>query len=115
MPCLRAACTELAIQGALQGTRIANAGKYTDDAAQENHMPTEPSAKDAHETMKDQVVEMYEDFEHEVELEAHSPHDSSQSDKLVRKHINGLVIAFFILIALALLAVVVVGRINTHH
>ena len=85
-------------------------------------MPREPSATDAHATVKDQIVvvkdqavEMYEDFEHEIEGEAHSPHDSSQSDKLVQKHINGLVIAFFTLIALALLAVVVVGRIYTHH
>ena len=78
-------------------------------------MPREASATDAHETVKDQVVEMYEDFEHEVEREAHSPHDSSQSDKLVRKHINGLVIVFFTLIALALLAVIVVGEFYTHH
>jgi|GEM_PF-2139722 len=78
-------------------------------------MPREPSATDAHETVKDQVVEMYEDFEQEIEREAHSPHDSSQSDRLAGKHINGLVITFFILIALALLAVVVVGTIHTHH
>ena len=78
-------------------------------------MPTEPSAKDAHETVKDEIVELYEDFEQEIEREAHSPHDSSQSDKLLGKHINGVVIAFFILIALVLLAVVVVGTIYTHH
>jgi hypothetical protein len=78
-------------------------------------MPRESSSTDAHATVKDQVVEMYEDFEHEVEREAHSPHDSSQSDKLVRKHINGLVIVFFTLIALALLAVIVVGEFYTHH
>ena len=85
-------------------------------------MHKEASATDALATVKDQVVEvkdqvveMYEDFEHEIEREAHSPHDSSQSDMLVRKHINGLVITFFILIALALLAVIVVGRISIHH
>jgi hypothetical protein len=78
-------------------------------------MHKEASATDEHATVKDQVVEMYEDFEHEVEREAHSPHDFSQSDKLVRKHINGLVITFFTLIALALLAVIVVGKFSIHH
>lgn len=85
-------------------------------------MHKEASATDAHATVKDQVVEvkdqaveMFEDFEHEIEREAHSPHDLSQSDKLVRKHMNGLIITFFTLIALALLAVVVVGAIYTHH
>jgi hypothetical protein len=77
-------------------------------------MPREAFAADAHSTVKDQIVEMYEDFEHEVEHEAHSPHDSSQSDMLVGKHINGLVIAFFILIALALLAVIAGGMIYTY-
>ena len=46
-------------------------------------MPREASAADSRATVKDQVVELYEDFEHEVEREAHSPHDSSQSDVLV--------------------------------
>ena len=76
---------------------------------------TEASAADAHSTVKDQVVELYEDFEHEVEREVHSPHDSSQSDVLVRKHINGLVIAFFILIALSLLAAIGAFAIYTRH
>jgi hypothetical protein len=70
-------------------------------------MPREASAADAHSTVKDQVVELYADFEHEVEREVHSPHDSSQSDVLVRKHINGVAITFFILIALSLLAAIV--------
>lgn len=78
-------------------------------------MPREASAADAHSTVKDQIVEMYEDFEHEVEHEVHNPPDSSQSDMLVGKHINGLVITFFILIVLALLAVIVGGAIYTHH
>ena len=85
-------------------------------------MHKEASATDALATVKDEIVEvkdqaveMYEDFEHEIEREVHSPHDSSQSDALVRKHINGLIITFFILIALALLAVIVVGKISVHH
>ncbi len=78
-------------------------------------MPREDSAADPHSTVKDEIVEMYEDFEHEVEREAHSPHDSSQSDVLVRKHINGLVITFFVLITLALLAAIVVYAIYTHY
>jgi hypothetical protein len=70
-------------------------------------MPREASAADSRATVKEQAVELYEDFEHEVEREVHSPHDSSQSDLLVRKHINGLAITFFILIALTVLAVIV--------
>jgi hypothetical protein len=77
-------------------------------------MPRKASAADAHVTVKDQVVEMYEDFQHEIEREAHSPHDSSQSDVLIRKHISGLVITFFTLIALALSAVIEGAAIYTH-
>lgn len=36
-PWLQAVCTELAIQAARSGTRIARTGKCRDDAAQENH------------------------------------------------------------------------------
>ena len=78
-------------------------------------MPQEASAADSHATVKDQVVELYEYFEHEVEREAHSPHDSSQSDVLVHKHINGLVITFFILIALALLVAIGGYAAYTHY
>jgi hypothetical protein len=78
-------------------------------------MPREASAADSHSTAKDQVVELYEDFEHEAEREVHSPHDSSQSDVLVRKHINGLVITFFILIPIALLAAIAGYAIYTHY
>jgi hypothetical protein len=77
-------------------------------------MPREASAADSHVTVKDQVIELYEDFEHEVEREVRSPHDSSQSDVLVHKHINGLVITFFILIALSLLAAIVAYAMYTH-
>lgn len=78
-------------------------------------MPREASAAVAHSTVKDQVVELYEDFEREVEREVQSPHDSSQSDLLVRKHINGLAITFFILIALSMLAAIVAYAIYTHY
>lgn len=78
-------------------------------------MPMKASATDSHATVKDQVVELYQDFEHEVEREAHSPHDSSQSDVLVRKHINGLAITFFILIALSVLAAIVGLAMYTHY
>jgi hypothetical protein len=77
-------------------------------------MPREASEADAHSTVKDQVVELYEDFEHEVVREVHIPHDSSQSDVLVGKHINGLAITFFILIALSLLAAIVAYAMYTH-
>jgi hypothetical protein len=78
-------------------------------------MPREASAADSHSTVKEQVVELYGDFEHEVEREVRSPHDSSQSDVLVHKHINGLVITFFILIALALLAAIGGYAMYTHY
>ena len=78
-------------------------------------MPREASAADSQATVKDQVVELYEDFEHEVEREVHSPHDSSQSDVLVHKHINGVAITFFILIALSLLAAMVAYAIYTRY
>jgi hypothetical protein len=78
-------------------------------------MPREASAVDAHSMVKEQVVELCEDFEHEVEREAHSPHDSSQSDLLVRKHINGVAITFFILIAVSLLAAILGYAIYTHY
>jgi hypothetical protein len=78
-------------------------------------MPREAAEANSHATVKDQVVELYEDFEHEVEREVHSPHDSSQSDVLVRKHINGLVIFFFILIALSVLAAIGAFAIYSRH
>jgi hypothetical protein len=78
-------------------------------------MPRKASAADAHSTVKDQAVELYEDFEHEAKREVHDPLASTQGDLPVRKHINGVVITFFILIALALLAVIVGGAIYTHH
>jgi hypothetical protein len=78
-------------------------------------MPREAAEADSRATVKDQVVELYEDFEHEVEREVHIPHDSSQSDVLVGKHVNGLVITFFTLIALALLAVIVGYAMYTHY
>jgi hypothetical protein len=78
-------------------------------------MATEAAEANSHPTVKDQVVELYDDFEHEVEREVHRPHDSSQSDMLVRKHINGLVIAFFVLISLSLVAAIVGYAIYTHY
>jgi len=78
-------------------------------------MAGEASEAHAHSTAEDLVVELYKDFEHEVAREVHSPHDSSQSDVLVRKHINGLAITFFILIALSLSAAIVGYAIYTRH
>ena len=70
-------------------------------------MPREASATDSHSTVKDQVVDLYKDFEHEVKREVRAPLDSSQGDLLVRKHVNGLAITLFILIAVFLLAAIV--------
>jgi hypothetical protein len=76
-------------------------------------MPREASAAKSDSTVKDQVVELYEDFGQEVKREVHNPLDSPQGDLLVRKHINGLAIAFFIVIALSLLAVIAVFAMYT--
>uniref|UniRef100_E6QK28 Uncharacterized protein n=1 Tax=mine drainage metagenome TaxID=410659 RepID=E6QK28_9ZZZZ len=77
-------------------------------------MPSDATEANSHATAKDQIVELYEDFEHEVKHEVQSPNDFSQSDVLVQKHINGLVIFFFILIALFVLAAIVGYVIYTH-
>ena len=77
-------------------------------------MPREASATDSHSTVKDQVVDLYKDFEQEVKREAHHPLDSSQGDLLVRKHVNGLAITLFILIAVFLLAAIVGYATYTH-
>jgi hypothetical protein len=69
-------------------------------------MSTQASAEESHATVKDQVVELYQDVKHEVQSEIHNPLDSPQGDLLVRKHVNGLAITLFILIALAVLAAI---------
>ena len=78
-------------------------------------MLREASEAHSHATVKDQVVELYQDVEHEVESEAHNPPDFSQSDVLVRKQINGLAITFFILIALFIVAAIVGYAIYTRY
>ena len=59
-------------------------------------------------TVKEQVVELFEDLEHEAQSEIHRPHDLSQSDILVKKHIDGLAIGFFVLISLFLIGAIAV-------
>jgi len=61
------------------------------------------------------VVELYEDIKREVKLEAHNPLDLSQGDLLVRKHVKGLAISFFILISISLLAAMVAYALYTHY
>lgn len=78
-------------------------------------MPREAVEADSNANVKDQVVELYEDFEHEVEREVHTPHDPSQSDVLVGKHVNGLAITFFVLISLALVVAIVGYAMFTHY
>jgi len=60
-----------------------------------------------HPTVKEQVVELFDDLGHEAEREIHSPHDLSQSDNLVKKHIDGLAITFFVLVALFLVGAII--------
>ena len=77
-------------------------------------MSTQASAEDSHATVKDQVVELYQDVKHEVQSEIPNPLDSPQGDLLVRKHVNGLAITLFILIALAVLAAIGGYAMYTH-
>jgi len=78
-------------------------------------MPRVASAADSHSTVKDQVIELYTDLEREVKHEVHNPLDSSQGDLLVRKHINGLAISFFILIVLSVFGAIVGYAMYTHY
>ena len=57
-------------------------------------------------SVKEQVADLFQDLEHEIEREVAVPHDSSQSDVLVQKHVTGLAISFFVLIALFLVAAI---------
>jgi hypothetical protein len=78
-------------------------------------MPKEASAADSHSTVKNQVVELYKDVEHEAKREAHTPLASSEGDLLVRKHINGVAITFFIMTVLLVMAAIVGYAIYTHY
>ena len=55
-----------------------------------------------HTSIKDRIFNLFVDLEQEVVREVHSPHDFSQSDNIVRNHIDGLAISFFVLISLFL-------------
>jgi hypothetical protein len=77
-------------------------------------MTREASAADSHSTVNDQVVELYEDLKHEIEREVHNPLAPSQGDLVVRKHVNGLTITFFILISLSVLVAIGVYALYTH-
>jgi hypothetical protein len=73
-------------------------------ASAESHSPPK---------VKDQIVELYEDLGHEIAVEVET-HDSSQSDVLVKKHVTGIAISFFILIGLGLLAAIAGIALYTH-
>jgi hypothetical protein len=68
-----------------------------------------------HPSVKEQVVDLYKDLEHEVERESSPAHDSSQSDVLVRKHVTGLAVSFFVLISVFLVAAIVAIARYTHR
>jgi hypothetical protein len=68
-----------------------------------------------HRSVKEQAIDLFQDLEQEVEREVSPAHDSSQSDLLVKKHVTGLAISFFILIGIVLLAVIAGIAIYTHR
>ena len=74
-------------------------------------MATDPITPSAH-PVKDQAVELFHDLEHEAEHELRHPRDLSGADNIVKKHIDGLAIAFFVLIALFLAGVIVLIAIH---
>ena len=73
-----------------------------------------------HPSVKDQATDMVQDIQGEVTHEAKriytekNPVDPSQSDHVVRRHVAGLSITFFIAIALFLLIAIAGIAIYTH-
>jgi hypothetical protein len=55
-----------------------------------------------HQGIQGQLGEFFADLGHEIQRETHM--DSSQSDMVVQRHVSGLVIAMFSLVAVLLLA-----------
>lgn len=78
------------------------------------------NADDSSKSVKEQARAMVNDVAGEVGHEAHTigatkrPVDETQSDHVVRRHIAGVSISFFILIALFLLAVIAGIAIYSH-
>jgi hypothetical protein len=73
-------------------------------------MTSAATATHTHPSIKEQVKDFVLDIEQELERETLPPHDSSQADLVVRKHVDGLAIAFFSLVALFLLgAMIAIG------
>ncbi len=68
-----------------------------------------------HASVKEQVAGLYKDLAHEVEREVAPPHDSSQSDSLVQKHVTGISITFFVLISLFLAAAIFAVGLYVRH
>lgn len=70
------------------------------------------SISDTTRNVKEQTGAMVEDIASEVKHEAHNiryvkePVDPTQSDHVVRRHVNGLAISFFVIIVLFLAAVI---------
>jgi hypothetical protein len=80
----------------------------------------EPEAE-PHASVKDQATDMVNDVKSEVKHEvrqihaAKEPVDPSQSDHVVRRHVTGLSITFFVLIGLFLVAAIAAIAIFGHH
>ena len=75
---------------------------------------------DANKSVRQKAGEMAGDIAGEVKHEAHNiryvkePVDSTQSDVVVRRHVTGISISFFVLIAIFLLAVIAGVAIYEH-
>jgi hypothetical protein len=66
---------------------------------------------------KEMVKDIHSEVKHEVSRihDAKEPVDASQSDHVVRRHVTGLSITFFVLIGLFLVAVIAGIAIFGHH
>jgi hypothetical protein len=74
-----------------------------------------------HTTMRGQASDLVADVKGEVQHEAHDmradnrPVDPSHDDHVVRRHVNGLTITFFVAIVLFLIAIIVGYLMFGHH
>ena len=75
---------------------------------------------DSQPSVKDQASDLVQDIKSEVKHEARQidasnrPVDSTQTDVVVRRHVGGLSIAFFVAIALVLIAAMLGILIYSH-
>jgi hypothetical protein len=82
---------------------------------------TDKTATGTHTTVQGQASDMVADVKNEVQREAHDiqadkePVHPSHDDHVVRRHVNGLTITFFVAIVVFLAAIIAGYLIFGHH